>query len=375
MNPERHDIAMVISDLGGGGAQRVVVTLANAWARRGRRVCVITLSDDSGDQYTLTSNVTRVALGQTGESATIAAATIANVERVFGLRKALRRTDSRVVISFIAVTNILTIVASVGLGSRVVISERNDPLRQSLGMPWDALRRVLYRFADVVTANSTSAVQSMRAFVPESKLRLVLNPVGVKYIDTLVPRDRRVILNVGRLSHQKAQDVLLRAFSLVTERVPDWLLVIVGEGPKEVELRKQSKDLGIADRIEWVGWTTDVARYYALADIFVLPSRFEGTPNALLEAMSFGVPSIVTNSSPGSLEYVQDDVTGLVVPVEDERALADAVCCLVENPDLRQRLGAASKNRVDSLQLDNVMDAWDNVVRLRSGGNGKELKM
>ena len=371
MNPTQHDIAMVIGDLEGGGAQRVIVTLANAWADRGRRVCVITISDDSGDQYALASNVTRMALGLTRESGTILAAIIANARRIIGLRKALRRADSGVVVSFIAVTNILTILASAGLGSRVVISERNDPFRQSLGVSWDALRRALYRFADVVTANSMNALQSMRTFDPESKLRMVLNPVGVKNIDTLVTRDRRMILNVGRLSHQKAQDVLLTAFSLITDRLSDWGLVIVGEGPKEVELRNQSKDLGIADRIEWIGWTTDVERYYALADIFVLPSRFEGTPNALLEAMSHGVPSIVTSSSPGALEYVQNGLTGLVVPSEDERALADAICCLAESPDMRGRLGAASKIRVDSLQLHNVMDDWDNVVRLDSMRNGR----
>src|SRR5690606_38629302 len=129
--------------------------------------------------------------------------------------------------SFIASTNILTILASRFLPGRLVISERNDPRRQSFGTAWDALRKLLYRQADVVTANSISALEAMRTYVPEGKLQLAENPLPSAVLDRDGILREKIIICVARLHPQKAHNRLLEAFARLAARFPQWRLSLV----------------------------------------------------------------------------------------------------------------------------------------------------
>ena len=204
----------------------------------------------------------------------------------------------------------------------------------------------------------------LRSFVPRRKLFFVPNPVVLPTVSTRQSSGKRAILSVGQLSHQKAQDVLLEAFAQVVAKKAEWNLVIVGDGPRKQDLLEQASSLGIADRVEWADWTSDIGSYYKNAGIFVLPSRYEGMPNVLLEAMSFGLPSIVTDASPGPLEHVVDGENGLVVPVEDVNRLASAIVRLAESCDLRDRLGTAARERMAQLERSGLEGAWVSVLGL-----------
>lgn len=357
-----HDVALVIADLGGGGTQRVLTRLANDWTTRGLRVCVVTLAESAGDKYALHPAVDRVALNAAGVSGAKFIALISNARRLLRLRRALRHADARVIVSFLTTTNILTILAAAGLPARVVVSERNDPERQHLPWPWLLLRRWTYTHAHLVTANTRGALDWLRNFVPASKLLLVPNPLS-RTPAPLISGDRnKVILNVGRLSHQKAQDVLLRAYAEVIERAPEWRLTIVGDGPEKPQLHELASVLGIADRVHWIEWTDDVDSLYRSSGIFVLPSRYEGTPNALLEAMSHGLPAIVTDASPGPLDCVVDGDTGLVVKADNVPMLATALTQLIESTALRMRLGTRACNRILAFDDESIDQAWMRVL-------------
>lgn len=357
-----HDVALVIGDLRGGGTQRVLTRLASYWATRGLRVCVVTLAESTGDKYQLHSAVDRVALNSVGESRSKIVALISNARRLFRLRGALRLTNAPVIVSFLTTTNVLTILAAAGLAARVVVSERSDPEKQQLRWPWPLLRRWSYTYADLVTANTPGALVWLRSFVPASKLLLVPNPVSQPPVSVCHRDRKKVILNIGRLSHQKAQDILLKAYAKVIEKVPDWRLTIVGGGPEKPQMLELASVLGIADRVHWIEWTDDVDSLYRSSSIFVLPSRYEGTPNALLEAMGHGLPVIVTDASPGPLEYVLDDNTGLVVPPDDVDQLVNALMRMATSETLRQRLGASARSRIAQFDMDAVEDAWAKVL-------------
>ena len=242
------DVALVIGDLRGGGTQRVLTRLANDWATRGLRVCVITLAESAGDKYKLHPAVDRMALKSVGASRSKIVALISNARRLFRLRRALRLTNAPVIVSFLTATNVLTILASAGLAARVVVSERNDPEKQQLRWPWPLLRRWSYAHAHVVTANTRGALEWLRSFVPDSKLLLVPNPVSQPAVAVCHSDRKKVILNIGRLSHQKAQDILIKAYAEVIENAPDWRLTIVGSGPEKAQLHELASVLGIADR-------------------------------------------------------------------------------------------------------------------------------
>ena len=385
-----HDITLVIDSMGGGGTQRVMLNLIKIWAEQGLRICLITSLGEDSDKYPLPANITRLCetrssmwgLLDTVHKRYDASTTwirvflrihhailrmLCVIQDIRVLRRALRIADSPVVLAFLSFNNVNAILASAGLDIRVVVSERTDPDRQPRSWPWHAMKPWLYRHADAVTANSHGALRSMESYVPKSKLFFVPNPVSFPSAPARNSHREKVILNVGRLTRQKAQDVLLKAYARVAEEAPEWRLLIVGHGPRKDELRAQASSLGLSGRVAWIEWTTEIEKYYERAGIFVLPSRFEGTPNALLEAMSFGLPSIVADSSPGPLEHIVDGENGLVVPVDDEKRLAGAILRLTSSQELRDRLGASARKTIKALNNDDIQDTWSTVLGLPKG--------
>lgn len=358
-----HSVALVLADLSAGGAQRVASSLANQWAERGRPTTVITLADTQSDYFRLNANVRRVALGLVADTHSPFQAIGANLRRVWALRRALAASGAHVTVSFVGVTNILTVLATRGLGLPTVISERNDPVRQRLGGPWGALRRALYRHADVVTANSHAALSALAAYVPKNKLQYVPNPLATATGHvTRLPTP--LILHVGRLAPQKAQGTLLAAFARLPAQIRgNWRLALAGEGPDLESLQRLCDTLGIADRVDFLG-RCDVWPQYARAAILALPSRFEGTPNVVLEAMSMGLPVIVSDRSAGALDYVVHDKTGLVVRTDDPADLSAALERLIGDPRLREHLGANAVRAVAQCAPEHAFAAWDRVLDL-----------
>jgi glycosyltransferase involved in cell wall biosynthesis len=248
----------------------------------------------------------------------------------------------------------------------VVISERNDPARERLDRLWNGLRPLLYRHADLVTANSRHAVDWMRRYVPERKLRLIPNPLGAAYLSgdgsVLAARSSRIMLSVGRLHRQKGHDLLLRAFAALPPALGAWRLVVAGEGEERGALAALAESLGVAGRVRFAGFVADPRVLYREAALFVLASRYEGMSNALLEAMSQGLPAVVADTCPGSLELVADGVSGLVVPGGDPAALRDALARLARDEALRAALGRAARERSRTHDLGAVMQQWEQVL-------------
>ena len=356
------DIAFVIGKLNAGGAQRVLSILANYWALQGKKVCVITYNDTEEDFFVLDTKVRRIIIPSLKSSKTVIDKIFQNIRCIIAIRMALKKVGAKVSIGFIAITNIRLILASFGLGLKVIISERNDPARQSLGFMWDLLRKFFYKFADVVTANSNGALKSLSSYVPDEKLFLVPNPLQLNVLNDNRNDSNHEILTVGRLVPQKAHDILLEAFAKVASRNTDWRLIIIGDGKLSDELQCQAERLGIAECVTWLANVRDPFKYYKRADIFVLVSRYEGIPNALLEAMSCGLPVIVSDSSPGPLEYVKHETTGLVVPVNNATALEDSINRLIHDPKLRIRIGKAARARVDECNLPIVVKVWEKAL-------------
>ena len=276
----------MISDLGSGGAQRVLLHLVEAWHRKGRRITVITLAGPEQDFFRLPNGVRRIAIGGVANSRSLLAGLLANGGRVWRLRRALREANAPIAIAFVAQSAVLTVLASIGLPLRVVASERNDPRHQTLGPIWNQLRRFAYRRADLVTANSRGVVEALAEFVPRDRLAFLPNPLPSPPTCEPAQLAAPTILSIGRLNHQKAHDVLLRAFAHFAAKQPDWRLAIMGEGPEEMGLRELASRLGIADKVDWLGRRDNPYPFLRACRMFVLASRHEGMPNALLEAMS-----------------------------------------------------------------------------------------
>jgi GalNAc-alpha-(1->4)-GalNAc-alpha-(1->3)-diNAcBac-PP-undecaprenol alpha-1,4-N-acetyl-D-galactosaminyltransferase len=357
----RNGVMLVIADMGSGGAQQVASQLARHWAAAGRRVGLLTLAAPETDFFKLGAEIERHVVGGIAISSSPVQRLTQNIRRVLAIRRALRAFKGDTVIGFVAPTNVLLILATRGLGLRVVVSERNDPARQSFGTIWDVLRRVLYRCADLVSANSRSALQTLCAYVPQQKLVYLPNPLRIGPADPRHEGAREpIILNVGRLHRQKGQDLLIRAFAAAT--LPGWRLCIVGEGDERQSLKALISSLSIDGRVELVGRADDPFVWYRRAPIFAFPSRFEGMPNALLEAMSCGLPVAVSDMAPTVLELVQNGREGLVVHGEDIGSLSRAIVRLAQDESLRHRLGAAAAVVAKNFAAPAAFRAWDEAL-------------
>jgi glycosyltransferase involved in cell wall biosynthesis len=277
-----------------GGAQRVLADMANYWAEKGWHVTLATWSGpDLADFYALSPGVSRAWLDADSRGASILSDVRGFLIRTAKLRKLLLATKPDAVLSFIDVSNIHTILAARGLGVRVVISERTHPaLNRTVSRPWRALRRVCYRWADQVVAQTQDAARWIER---RCKTAVLVIPNSVRPLAAATLRREPLIIAVGRLSKEKGFEVLLEAFARVRPRFPDWRVSIIGEGPERLTLTELAERLNLQGRIELVGQVHDVEEWMRRAALMVHPSRREGFPNVVLEAMAMGVAVICAN--------------------------------------------------------------------------------
>ena len=284
------------------------------------------------------------------------------------LRALLQQQRPKRVLALLTKTNILCAAAVWDLPIHLVVSERNDPRLQQLDRLWSRLRSVYYRRADVVTANTEGVLDALQAMGPWKRLALLPNPLpgGLRLQDFHQPsHDQREILAVARLVPQKGLDLLIRAFASLPPSVRDgWCVTLVGDGPERQTLEELASVAGLRDVVRFEGFRSDPLVFVRRASIFALPSRFEGMPNALLEAMAAGLPSVVSDASPGPLEMVRDGQQGLVVPSDDVIAFAAALQRLMLDRELRHRCGVAAMATLRALDWDVVESHWRSVLAL-----------
>jgi glycosyltransferase involved in cell wall biosynthesis len=350
----------VSASLEGGGAERQLVALANHVAKRGCEVSLMTWSGaELPDAYPLHPRVERMhlSLGSDGHPLGALRYCLAVVSR---FRAALRRWRPELVVSFITSTNVLTLLATRGLGMRVVVSERVHPAADAtVTRVFRSLRAVTYRFADAVVSQTESAAQWTRV---KLGARAVVVPNVLRELPEGDSVRQPLVLAAGRLAPQKGFDLLLRAFAEVAPDFPGWNLVICGEGPERDLLLGHRDALGLTSRVSLPGFTADIETWLGRAAIFVLPSRFEGFPNALLEAMGMGMAVISSDCQSGPSELVRNGVNGYLVPVEDVAALARRLAELMKDAATRERLGKAALEVRELYAEQRVMERWWSIL-------------
>jgi glycosyltransferase involved in cell wall biosynthesis len=364
-------IALVISSLGPGGAERVMSILANAWTARGTTVTLITLGDAERDFYEIDPRVRRVALGTAARSSNALAGTVSNVCRILALRGALRSERPDVVVSFITTTNVLSVLACRALRIPCVVSERTSPPNPKARGLWALGFRYAYPLAHGIVAQTNRAADWLRHRFPSVPVHVIANPIVLD--DTSggeVAENARAhsavgepfVVAMGRLSVEKGFDLLLEAFASAAAPRPDWSLAVVGEGPERPNLEEQVKRLGLSRQVHLLGLMRNPHALLRRAALFVLPSRYEGMPTALLEAMACGLPCVSFDCPSGPRELIKNGVNGLLVPPEDVPGLAQALGRVMDDDGLRRRLGVQAVSVVGDHAVDRIIAQWDKVV-------------
>jgi GalNAc-alpha-(1->4)-GalNAc-alpha-(1->3)-diNAcBac-PP-undecaprenol alpha-1,4-N-acetyl-D-galactosaminyltransferase len=368
-------IMCVISSLSSGGAERVLVAMAEAFTRKGHTVAITTLYGSELDFYALPPGVERTALGVGKDSKTMWQAIRHNVQRIQAIRRAVVSASPDVVISLIDRTNVLVLFALMFTRIPVIVSERVDPRRISCGRLWHVLRWLLYPAASALVSISRGVDESF-TWLPRSKRWVIYNPLLPIDQASRLPvsgapsSSKRRIAAMGRLTRQKGFDLLLRAFASLAPSYPEWDLLILGEGEERENLLELASSLGLSARVAFPGLLKNPFPELQRADLFVMSSRAEGFGNALTEAMACGLPVISFDCPSGPGEIIRDGIDGILVPAEDVPALARAMGALMSNPDRRRQLAEEAVHVGERFSMDRHMEQWEELFqRLALGGD------
>ena len=340
-------LALVIASMAMGGAERMTVNLATEFARRGHRVDLVLISKRGPLLERLPADIRIVDLGAGRARRAIA-----------GLRRYLSDERPDAVLSVAFQTNILTMIASLGLRPkpRIILSVRNTygatmaAMRQPKRMLFEAATRLLYPLADGIIGVSKGVCQDLHreAGVPERLLFPVYNPVLDEQFERLAAEpveggfatDQNVdaVVTVGRLAEQKDHATLIRAFAKVAAKRPA-RLTLLGDGELRGRLQVLTDQLGLTDRVRFAGIRANPYPYMREADLFVLSSSWEGFGNVLVEAMATGTSVVATDCPHGPREILEDGKWGTLVPVGDVDALAMAMLKVLDEGgvDARER--------------------------------------
>lgn len=361
------DAALLLVYLGppaSGGTVQALARLARLWSESGYQVEIATYRDP-GVLDTVGLPMVRVgpapASRVSGVPLRAALRRAPDVMRYAAfIRRAMRERPDAVVLPFLTGTALLTLAAAIGLPNRVVACERIDVVAQSLPWHFRLLQRLLYPRAAAFTINSSNPAAShrLRSISRGRSVHVVPNPLP-RDIPAADPANSRVILAVGRLADQKRHATLLEAFAAVADRIPEWRVVIVGDGPLRRDLEAQIDRLDLTERVTLTGQVDDPRPYYASAGLFVLPSAYEGTSNALLEAASAGLPCIV------SAEAAPPETTDhlIKVPSDSPHALAMRILEVCTAHDTRTDLALRATGWLGRWTDDEVLSGWTSAIR------------
>jgi len=356
-------ITLVISSLGPGGAERVFSWLSNNLVTHGYKVTMLLL--DNGTRppfFDISPEISVLHLNLLKSSNGFLDGLVNNLRRILVLRKAIQESRPETVISFMDSTNIITLLATRATGIRTVIAERTNPQHTANNAYWKFLQKNVYQLADKIVVQT----ERVTGYFPkrvQTKCVVIPNPV-VKPIATSQPPivlQRPCIMGVGRLSYEKGFDILIDAFTELAQSYPDWRLVIFGDGPAKSTLAAQIITYGLEDRIFLPGYAMEIRPLFAYADIFVLPSRLEGFPNALCEAMASGIAVIATDCSTGPREIIRHGIDGMLVPINNHKALVRAMERLILDTTFREQLAKQAPVVCERFHPDGIFIKWENL--------------
>lgn len=373
-------LTITVPSLSLGGAEGVAAMMANYWADEGDVVTLITLDSRETDTFSLSEAVQRQALGMMRDSGSLLHAVLNNRQRVRRLREAISESQPDVVISLTDRMNVLTLLAARKSNWPVLISERSDPRHHLMGRVWSFLRKRTYPRAAALVVQTQGVAEYFRKWLPSIRIKVIPNAVpaprspniSVVTEETILARPpSHVVLGMGRLSHEKGFDLLIDAFSKLAASFPNWKLRILGEGPLRELLQATINQRGLQDRIELAGWVSDPELALDQGDLFVLSSRYEGFPNALLQSMSRGLPCISSDCESGPADIAQEGLQFLRVPVEHVGLLSEVMGLFMQDESLRKEFAINNLQVTEKFSLARYFQSWDQLIEQTISGREK----
>jgi glycosyltransferase involved in cell wall biosynthesis len=352
-----------------GGAERSVVLLAEGLAGRGHAVSIYVrpLADEDVARMSPAVRVKRLPASTASSHRLVRVPAL-----IWRLIRQVRVDRIDVLVAFKPQNAIPAVVVGVVLGVPVVASERTSVRARNHYWHWRVARHVVYRRATALVVQTHRAAIEAQRFASERRIHVVPNMVEVPAEPSITASAWRLwpggrpegrLVTVGRLNRaEKAQDRLVDAFARVSQSVPQWSLLILGEGDFRRELEAQIRGLRLSDRVTLGGFVDDPFPTLFDSDAFAYTSRFDGFPNALLEAMAVGLPVISYDCPYGPAELIDNGKNGLLVPDGDQLAFEEGLLRLMIDETLRKKLGSAARASCEKYSPRSVLSSWERLL-------------
>jgi len=353
-------VLLVITSLQSGGAEKQFVALANSLARSSKVVVMTLMVGDFRRSHLAEGIVVRCLDMKRNRSAP------KNLKALVYARSIANDSKPDVVISFNDPASVLVWLLQLsGLKFRHVVSERNANLGHRSRI---ALRRLVYRRAIAITANTVATSRALESAnllgtLPYEIVPNVVESPDCSFEGSLAPGFAWI--SVARLEPQKDHVNLLKAVALISQTRQDFRVLLVGGGPLEPELRALTVELGVEAHVDFLGVRSDVIQLMCQSDALILSSRWEGLPNALLEAAAVGLPAVSTDVG-GVRETLPQGVAEFIVKSGDPAALASRMLMMMDLTEhARRALGNDMRDHVkEHFNQKTVDESWDRVLRL-----------
>lgn len=355
------EVVFVAPALMGGGAERVACSLAAYLIGKGIGFTFL-LTKSGNCDYPIPEGARIADVSEGGG--------LSPLGQIRAIRNMMKAKPSATFLSFLPHQNMYTVLASLGLNNRVVVSVRNDPSfdfggNRILG----ALRNTLYGRADAVVFQTHEEALSFPERVRQ-RGSFILNPLSASTPAPYFGKREKTVTASGRLTAQKNYPMLLRAFARFSESHPEYRLDIFGASRPEFdgeatgdELGNLVKNLGISQKVTFHGFCSDANEKIRTSSMFVMASRYEGLSNSMLEALSMGVPTICTRCGGGGPQMViKDGVNGFLVDVDDIEAMAEKMCLIADDGELAARVSAEASKLRELIAPEVVGEKWLGVL-------------
>ena len=354
-------LAIIVPSLQGGGAERVITNIVRNINKNKFDIILILVKKDGPYIDLVPENVSIVNLDSDRVRYSI-----------FKLIKELNYYRPDVILSTLGHLNLaLLIIRPILKGNpKIIIREANTPsknLSKSFSIKnivFRYLYKKLYPKADIILAQCKDMKNDIIGTfnnVDKNKVQYIYNPLDIENIRKNMkcknPYDENEInlLAVGRLTYQKGFDVLINAFKIVVDKLPNARLTILGDGELREELQKQAYDLGIIEKISFAGFKNNPYPYYYYADTYILSSRWEGFPNSLLEALACGCKVVSTDCKSGPKEILENNEYGILVPTDDYISLGEGIMKSINGEN-------KSKDRAKRFDVNNIIKQYEKIL-------------
>ncbi len=350
-----------INDMSRGGAQRVLSIIIRKLAESGVDIVLVTLWT-ADNEYELPAGVKRIdvrkEIGDKGRLGNI-------IFRHTELRKLIKRESPDLVVTFGEKACFRAAVSMQGIKIPLIVSVRNNPYISFAKNP--LMTRLMEKKASGCVFQTKMAKEFFSKRLQDKSV-IILNPLDEKYLNEDIsnssPTESIRIVTAGRIVKEKNHMLLVRAFGDIADKYPNAIVQIYGSpDDKQIvgSINEYAKEKDLEKRIEFKGINNDLENELQGASMFVLSSDSEGMPNALMEAMALGIPVISTDCPCGGPDMlIEDGVNGLLVPVGDEKALAEAMSNLLDDDELAKRLSAEGLKIRETAKADTILSQWKN---------------